>query len=1133
MAAIVQGVIARWHVFPKDSTGPETQNAELQQNYYFWLRGTAGIIGRLYGQVDFAVVTASVNVDLKLLAQITFESYAPIPISVIASVDVSASISINLGLFSIKLSFSFSARIKETFTIGQAGSPPWHVDDKSSKGRLALPSYHRLRAHRAQRGLLAVTSVTPKWSNLQAQSTKTPLKGHVAPGLTVAGDGASAPADQKAAYVLVSTLEAPAPTETDITTALLKARGAASDTSFEALCKQMLRWAVAAVQDAPVAPDKVDDLVISDDELKALHDFLNDAANPTPLSAKDIDDFMSGQFALTLSAPDLSDASSAQAAFFPLAPPMGLQVDAYGDKYKGYDYTFAGYNKTSAKFLSDLRAYFDKLAVNVESEEKRQARLNALIDGADDGPSVASFIFADYFLLLMRQMIQAARAGLRDFKWEFPTGKTVDDLVAWINDNRGLDACDPTAEDCTPYTGADLFAANADHLLNSSKALSIAGASYPAGAGGTFQSVASNALFSGSFDAAALAQANQSRTDILVGGQSVALSDGTKSYQVRGADSLEDVAKGLGLQIGDLWTKTKVLEQAGLLQASAQLDLPDFTYKTGDAKTSDADTLGAVGARYGLKAADLACANGGVADLFSTSTSTVLNVPHLPQFNVGELIDEAQRTHALQNLSSMASRYYLHGLRLPTAQITPLKQGMFVHDDNGTLTLPAEVGLYGLTGQQFPLPALADKDFGFSLARNSVSWLSFGGSDADKLAFMLAPNSTDAQRLTAVRDFATANRLDTGLTKLGAAPLVEVQPQSFTLQSVVNIDAATAPQLPYGQAPSGKPSLLMWSLPDNLVNLPDPQTRAVHPRVTPELGHYDEASAEMVRNPVQHYGWSTQVNFTVKRIQADDDSPASQDTYELIGAGQEDITLLARLLADVGDDDARIASLMVAFKPGSTGNSAGRLIAGGASTLMGISQVNLSTETHPPASLAAVAEADAPTGGLLGTATGFVRRLWEASITRTGGFYLYYFDTESKQGLPTSVFNSDGEATLTLVVVHARPKSGSTDDDNRLRNYVNTLLVGQDVDVSRVAAFATADPVATTAATSADTELSAYAHAHFMSAATLGADNATLTLASGQKLVVRSGVYQVTGADKPGGKARRHRHLLRRRRAGD
>ena len=45
----------------------------------------------------------------------------------------------------------------------------------------------------------------------------------------------------------------------------------------------------------------------------------------------------------------------------------------------------------------------------------------------------------------------------------------------------------------------------------------------------------------------------------------------------------------------------------------------------------------------------------------------------------------------------------------------------------------------------------------------------------------------------------------------------------------------------------------------------------------------------------------------------------------------------------------------------------------------------------------------------------FVRLLWEASITRTGGFYLYYYNAEDSSGLPERIFNDKGEAVLTLI----------------------------------------------------------------------------------------------------------------------
>ena len=129
IVGIIEGVIAKWNPnTPALNSGEEKK--DIQDSYYFWLQGTLGIVGKLFGSVDFGVVKAAVNVELALYAQITYESYANIPISVIASVNVSLVLVINLGLFKISLNFSFSMTIKETLVIKNPQSdkkPPWQV----------------------------------------------------------------------------------------------------------------------------------------------------------------------------------------------------------------------------------------------------------------------------------------------------------------------------------------------------------------------------------------------------------------------------------------------------------------------------------------------------------------------------------------------------------------------------------------------------------------------------------------------------------------------------------------------------------------------------------------------------------------------------------------------------------------------------------------------------------------------------------------------------------------------------------------------------------------------------------------------------------------------------------------------
>ena len=126
LVGVIEGVLAKWNPYPTKqlqhaSHALAESNSQIQDAYYFWLRGSVGLMGKLYGTIDLAIIKADINVEIKLILQLTYESYVSITITVIASVDVSVSIKINLGLFSISIDFSFSMRLKETFTIDNHG----------------------------------------------------------------------------------------------------------------------------------------------------------------------------------------------------------------------------------------------------------------------------------------------------------------------------------------------------------------------------------------------------------------------------------------------------------------------------------------------------------------------------------------------------------------------------------------------------------------------------------------------------------------------------------------------------------------------------------------------------------------------------------------------------------------------------------------------------------------------------------------------------------------------------------------------------------------------------------------------------------------------------------------------------
>ena len=219
------------------------------------------------------------NVELKLLVQLTYESYVSISVTVIASVDVSASLEINAGIFTITIHFSFSLRLKETFTMLNGGHAPWQ-SGADVKSVLQAPANHRLRAFRRAevRLPLAVQAVALNWSNLKKPAGgPAPLRGYMALALTVARDEWSRNADPSAqtpCYVASIFINSMAPTSQDDYTSALKAAGQAADTSFEKLCKTVLRWAIASVQPLPLSAEQIDQLVISASALELLTEAL-------------------------------------------------------------------------------------------------------------------------------------------------------------------------------------------------------------------------------------------------------------------------------------------------------------------------------------------------------------------------------------------------------------------------------------------------------------------------------------------------------------------------------------------------------------------------------------------------------------------------------------------------------------------------------------------------------------------------------------------------------------------------------------------------------------------------------------------------------------------------------------------
>ena len=632
--------------------------------------------------------------------------------------------------------------------------------------------------------------------------------------------------------------------------------------------------------------------------------------------------------------------------------------------------------------------------------------------------------------------------------------------------------------------------------------------------GQSFDDLAALPVFGAAFGADALAEMNGDDARIIAPGIEVIGNGAT--YVTQGADSLTRIADALNYATvaALLAGVPSLLSLKTLLAPQSILDIPDFGHRI-----VQSDTLQSVAQRYALEIDALEVpANGTIVDLFAPNDKEPsLNVPHLTQYNLGDLIDEMVRTLGLQNAAGMVSRYYLHGLRLRTDfasgdKLTPGDKVPFKKDAS---SYPDDLGLFALTGQTVPLPDIPDPSkqdkgpyFAFTLTAPTGSWLKLAGGTSVTYTLDAAYQNTRYLQYRAVRDAATVY-LDMGSSPIAPLPVAEARPARFPLSSEIVWQSAVSIELPTQTVTPETPRPRLWALPNALINLPN--SSGLRPTFAPVIARTDEARGTTTDQAVNNYGFGSLISFKVKRLIGDVTGAAAR-SYEIAGAPEREITLLERVLDQLTDRTGDFDQINLCYRPSATGSEAkGWQSDDPSMSLMGITQTNLSTETHPEEALqAAAAPAAAKLGNLIGTPNRFLRLLWEASITRSGGFYLSYttgIDGDPK-GLPDHAFNDLGEAELAVLVVYKTAgEKGLT-----LSNFMNVAVTNEAFDLSDAALIAEAVPLTpkdTRAFVPGTDTLRSYADSYYMGLGILVDLNRTQALADQVQVAIEGGMYQV------------------------
>ncbi len=1054
---ILEGTIATFHPY---QITDGSSNTPVQNDYYFNIKGTIGVLGKLYGSVDFAIISASLTVKITLSLSVAYESYQPIPITVRVTISVSLKVKVNLGLFSFSISLSFHADIAERFDIAlpDQGTAPW----ADSGHQIAARNSRLLSMHSSMLMNFAAMPLSDV-ALIRKTTAKPVLNMYVTPQFSVmANEGQTDYSQQDGAFICLFSMDAPS------------ASGEAGngDSSLDRLCADYFPWLLGKLNIATTSNNnlgELQDASVSKDKLQLGFERLADSANP-PFSIADLLTFLSS-FNITITTPDSGNQGqvekilNAGAMMFPMFDGLTLSVPQSGDITKSADIPLESYVTANQSYLDTVATLFEQLAAVVSADNNNPTQ-NVLADVNESGESMAAMIFIDAFMMIGRQLLQAGLNAFNDYAYNLANGNSVETILTWANTDRGNN-----------LTVADVVSPNLDFPLNGGETLTLPLKPYTLQQSDTLTSVAtaysdnnSNPRWTTTEEQLVNTNGN---SPVLKPGIEVTLTIGNDPEQTvttGPGETFNSLASAFGVELSTLAKQSALFTITDLLRQGIPLLLPGLAYQIADS----GDSLKSVSSTFGLTAADLFPADSDLNQnvvLFSTSADTIFALTALTQLNASDIWDVLNTTDQISQISGMVSRFLLYGLRLPGTM-----SGNSGLNLSGDFLYPKDqdsYGLYQLTGQQFPTPAdlPSGSDYDISISRSDSSH----GVDLSFITIENTEGTGSSGSMTLTTAFNTLSSILAYARKgvFKPAPTFTLEPgalrspNSLAIKSLSLWASSDVNQLQSlcqdgnTNADNSQPQVqpILWSLPNNLIQLLNRRTgtlapvfnsfnaaQAYMPAYAPCVMTTDTATNLTTTTPVQSYCYATRVDFTVKKLpQAvlqDAQSPANPlvgMSYEVVAPSAVEAQALQQLLTAISQVGTGIVKDLFLLMPQGDAKATNLLNQAQSDFLAFLTQTNLSTETNPPPSnFTSLAMADpAAPRGILNPTDEFIQLLWELATVRSGGYYLSYQDFVSGAGLPDAIFDESGSAVLTLVIAY---DSGSNGLQGKLANFVNAFF---------------------------------------------------------------------------------------------
>lgn len=378
---------------------------------YILVEGIVGIMGELYGYVDFGIVRAGVNITLWVEAGVLFETDKALRLHYEVGVRVRirvviARVCVWRKCFEISVSFSFGTQVRIEQTVGRDNRMPYRYGS------------HALEALDSQRLLKSLRTTGPAWAQMPVPGDwgvtgpKVPISCVLQPDITLAFAASDGAPEPQAVMLLA----------TQLTDEARDTRSAGPISAAEELVRGLAAWAIKANTTDPTkltAPllRSISARIAGDDgaQERNLH-----ALRPT---ATEIYQFLTNAFdAITLNLPDRgtqSASTEARGALIPL--PSSLQIKRNADA----PFSLGDFDFVTADYLT---------RVNTLTEDQL---LTDISDGAPGAPSqsVADVLTQEWAALVMR----GALGKLADYldtlepsSADLDAKRTLAQLITWL-----------------------------------------------------------------------------------------------------------------------------------------------------------------------------------------------------------------------------------------------------------------------------------------------------------------------------------------------------------------------------------------------------------------------------------------------------------------------------------------------------------------------------------------------------------------------------------------------------------------------------------------------------------------------------------------------------------------------------